>query len=67
MEAFAMKNLFDPLSALMRLILGVSRVPPETQKMLLLLITIAILVEVLFVTMTAGAGFLTILNRILLK
>ncbi len=50
-----MKNLFDPLYALMRLILGTGRVPPETQKLLLLLVTIAIVVEVLFVTMTTGA------------
>lgn len=50
-----MKNLFDPLYALMRLILGVSRVSPETQKLLLLLVTIAVVVEVLFVTMTTGA------------
>ncbi len=54
-----MKNLFDPLYALIRLILGVSRVSPETQKLLLLLITIAIVVEVLFMTMMAGAVVLT--------
>ena len=53
-----MKNLFDPLYALMRLILGVSRVSPETQKLLLLLLVMAAVIEVLFVTMTMGAVLL---------
>lgn len=57
-----MKTLLAPLNSLIRLIskiLGVNKISSETQKILLYMITAAILVNALFVTMTASVVFIT--------